>query len=107
MRTHRLYVSGEVVLDNRERHDDLPHGHDELRGPEEDEEEVPPALLHLVRVVEAADGQPRHFFRGDLGKKNVGIVDGTAEEWEYGVCIRPRIWLANVAEDASILEKTM
>lgn len=74
MPTHRLHVSGEVVLDDREGHDYLPHGHDELRGPEEDEEEVPPAFLHLVRVLEAANGHARHFFRGDLDTQNTEVM---------------------------------
>lgn len=73
---HRLHVSGEVILDDRERHNYLPHGHDELRGPEEDEEKVPPTLLHLIRILEASNSQARHFLRGDLEGEGRGTMAG-------------------------------
>lgn len=67
--SHRLDIPREVVLDDRKGHDDLSHGHDELCRPEKHEQEVPPPLLHLVRVIETLHRQARHLLSGDLEKK--------------------------------------
>lgn len=74
--SHRLDISREVVLDDRKGHDDLSHGHDELRRPEKHEEEVPPPLLHLVRVFETPHRQVCHLLGGDLGKQIATKVFG-------------------------------
>lgn len=64
--TYSFNVLREVVLDDSEGDDDLPHGYDELRRPEEDEQQVPAALLNLVRVLESFNGEASHGRGGDL-----------------------------------------